>query len=71
MNILKGQSLYPRWSLLFNVLIWAAIFLLISIPLNNVAFGNGLKTACISIGHFIMFTSLLFIKKKDSFEALL
>lgn len=69
MNILKDKSLYPRWSLFFNVLIWAIIFLLISLPLKNISFGNGLKTACISIGHLIMFTSLLFIKKKEAYEA--
>ena len=63
---LMNKSEYPRWSVAFNVIIWALIFMLLGTLIGENLIGRMVRNACFTLGFSVMFISHLFIKKKTN-----
>lgn len=55
----RGQTPYPRWALVFNLVFGVIPPYLLALAFGNNVVGNGIATAAISIGHLWMFAGLL------------
>lgn len=59
--VLKGKTIFPKWSVVFNPIVFKIIFNILAFALPNKAIWNGIRMSNMGLGSLVTFIGLLIL----------